>query len=171
MLKHTKLFYIHRQKLFDGFTGDINYRLEGFLILSDLTIDSENYYDLFIQPKYDLENIKLIFGNSVTSIKKETLKGLKKGGVFKRHSDFEDTSRTIRFGILKPRNLAVKDKLIVQSFREGLQNQLKSYKFDSLLPKECAKNYNINDLEGPRLLELNLKSLSMNYLKSQLILF
>jgi hypothetical protein len=143
LLKHTKLFYTHRQKLFDGFTGDINYRLEGFLILSDLTIDSENYCNLFIPFKHQLENTNLMFGNSVTSIKKKSLKGLQKGGVFKRHPDFQDVSQKIRLGIIKPHNLKVGD------FREKLQNQLKSYEFDSLLPKECGKNYNIDDLEGP----------------------
>ena len=143
LLKHTKLLYSQRQDLVEDFTGDINYRLEDFLIRSNLTIDSENYCNLFIPSKYELENTKLMFGNSVTSIKKQSLKGLQKGGVFKRHPDFGDVSQKIRLGIIKPHNLKVGD------FREKLQNQLKSYKFDSLLPKECAKNYNINDLEGP----------------------
>ncbi|MEA5509058.1 Piwi domain-containing protein [Crocosphaera sp. UHCC 0190] len=140
--KETKLTYCKKQEYTRLYREAMTKCLATFKINSKTSINTRDQKSLFIQPTIKLEDVKLLFGKGVIKNKNRSLSGLQAGGVYRRHKDFLDSNRKIRLAILKPTTIKV------GNFRKALQEQLKSYKFESLLPPESSKNYDIDALTG-----------------------
>jgi hypothetical protein len=127
LLKNTKISYQERQKLLFQYKQNaeailINYGLK----FQEKCLNSIQYSKLFWIPESKLEDTLLLFGNGVISPKIPTLKGLRQGGVYRRHQEFENPARKIRLGILNLSSIKVKP------FYEQLEKQLGVYKFSLL---------------------------------------
>ena len=138
LLKKTKLLYQQRTKLFTEIRKDLNFHLHQFDFQLSKSINTKSHSSLFIQPVLKIEAVELLFGRQVKDVKK--INGLKKGGVYRRHSEFKDLNRKIRLGIIKPENMIVGD------FRKQLEEEIKSYQFNIILPEESRKNYDVESL-------------------------
>jgi argonaute-like protein implicated in RNA metabolism and viral defense len=82
-----------------------------------------------------------MFGNSQIGIQGQILSGLSKGGVYRRHEDFSDSSRPIRIAALKLCNYS-------SPFLKEVRQRLKRYGFESLLPSENKKALLVDSLPG-----------------------
>ena len=138
LLKKTKIFYAERQKLLKLYKQEAQKTLNNFgFQLRERSINSRENPDFFWTPSISLEQTLILFGKGERGEKRETLKGLSKGGVYQRHREYEDPARKIRLAILKPANLKVGD------FREQLEKRLKLYKFETILPAENQINFSV----------------------------
>ncbi len=110
LLKETKIFYTERQELLKLYKQEAQKTLNNFgFQLRERSINSRENPDFFWTPSISLEQTTILFGKEERGEKRETLKGLSKGGVYKRHREYEDHARKIRLAILKPSNLKVGD--------------------------------------------------------------
>ncbi|MFN6186138.1 MAG: Piwi domain-containing protein, partial [Microcystis sp.] len=138
LLKKTKIFYAERQKLLKLYKQEAQKTLNNFgFQLRERSINSRENPDFFWTPSISLEQTPILFGKGERGEKRETLKGLSKGGVYQRHREYEDHARKIRLAILKPSNLKVGD------FREQLEKRLELYKFETILPAENQINFSV----------------------------
>ncbi|MCU0535188.1 MAG: hypothetical protein MUD14_14975 [Hydrococcus sp. Prado102] len=142
LLTKTKIPYPDRQKLLTSYKKEAEKTLKDYGFELGLSFNSKHYSDLFWTPKNQLEDTLLLFGNGVIKRKNETLRGLSQGGVYSRHKDFHDPSIKIRLAIIKPSHLQI------ETFKQQLQEQLKKYGFDSILPEENQKSFSIEGLSG-----------------------
>jgi len=124
LLEKTKLFYDERKKIFSDISGDAIELLVYYSFKSTKSINSRDYPSSFILPQFALEKVQLLFGNKVKEIKKYSLKGLRKGGVYQRHQNFQEKHQKIRLGTISPKGI------IIDDFKKELATQIKSYKFD-----------------------------------------
>jgi len=138
LLKKTKIFYAERQKLLKLYKQEAQKTLNNFgFQLRERSINSRENPDFFWTPPISLEQTPILFGKGERGEKRETLKGLSKGGVYKRHREYVDPARKIRLAILKP------DSFKVGDFREQLEKRLKLYKFETILPPENQINFSV----------------------------
>ena len=86
-------------------------------------VSSQNYSKNFDISKFNQDSVKLCFGNNTIVSRSQIKEGLKKGGVYRRHKDFQDLSNKIQVVIL---NLC---KLKDDSFLRNLNSQLEIVKF------------------------------------------
>lgn len=141
LLKATKIFYAERQKLLKLYKEEAQKTLNNFGVqLREKSINSKEYPALFWTPSISLEQTPILFGKGERGEKRETLKGLSRGGVYKRHREYADPARKIRLAILKPDNFRVGD------FREQLEKRLELYKFETILPPENQINFSVEGL-------------------------
>jgi hypothetical protein len=141
-LKQTKISYSERQQLLISYKQEAEAILKQYGFQLERSINSKDYHDLFWTPDIKLEDTLLLFGKGVTKRKGSTLSGLSTGGVYRRHEEFKDPSRKIRVAIIKPSNLNI------SLFQKQLQEQLKKYDFDNIIPPENQKDYSIESLSG-----------------------
>ena len=119
----------------------ILYKQEAEKVLTDYgfglgkSINSRNYPQLFWQPKFKLSATKLLFGKNITEFQSNILKGLSRGGVYRRHKDYSDPSNKITIAALKIGNFLVKNYYLDQ-----VQQRLQQYGFASLIPQENVKS-------------------------------
>jgi hypothetical protein len=138
LLKATKIPYVERQKLLQLYKQQAQKTLTKFgFQLRERSINSKEDPQLFWTPSLSLEQTPILFGKGERGEKRETLKGLSRGGVYKRHREYEDPARKIRLAILKTANWKVVD------FREQLEKRLKRYKFETILPPENQINFSV----------------------------
>jgi hypothetical protein len=142
LLIHTKIFYSERQELLMLYKKEARDILSTYGFELKKSINSNSYPDLFWTPEVELKDTSLLFGKGVIKKKGESLKGLTAGGVYRRHKDFDDPSRKIRLGIIKPSHLQI------DLFLQQLQQQLRKYGFDSIIAPENHKNYSLEGLSG-----------------------
>ncbi|NES20258.1 MAG: stem cell self-renewal protein Piwi [Symploca sp. SIO3E6] len=142
LLKATKVPYKERKELLQLYKKEAEKVLYHYGFKLKLSINSRDYANLFWQPQINLKETKLLFGNNFLGTQGKILNGLSKGGVFRRHEEYEDLSQPIRLAALKLCNLKV------GKFVNEVQKRLKSYKFDSLLPEESKKTLSVEDLPG-----------------------
>ncbi|WP_319421972.1 Piwi domain-containing protein [Pleurocapsa sp. FMAR1] len=141
LLGHTKIRYQERQKLLSQYKQEADQILAGYdLKIASRCINSKTYSDLFWTPETKLEDTLMLFGNNVKCPKGKTLGGLSQGGVYSRHKNFEDTNRPIRLAILNFMSLPDKP------FYDGLEQQLKQYKFGLHLTLENIKSASLEGL-------------------------
>lgn len=141
LLKHTKISYSERQELLKLYKKEAQNTLINFgFKLEEKNINSMKYSELFWVPDISLEQTPILFGNSVKGEKGAILKGLSQGGVYYRHPDYADPSRKIRLAILKPSDFKF------SNFRKQLQEKLKKYKFETILPEENRINFSLEGL-------------------------
>lgn len=139
--KQAKIKYAERQKLLIKYKEEIEKTLIDYGVnFQQRSINSKNkkQSNLFWIPENKLEDTLLLFGNGVISPKNKTLSGLQKGGVYRRHEEFENPARKIRLGIL---NLST---ILVKKFFLALEQQFNQYKFELIL---CDKNIVTDSLE------------------------
>ncbi|MCT7954075.1 Piwi domain-containing protein [Laspinema palackyanum] len=129
LLKETKISYPERQKRLASSkqVAEEALAVYGFQ-LATKCINSSQYKDLFLPLSFKLEETPLLFGNDWIGERGQILKGLSKGGVYRRHSDFEERSRPIRIAVLKVGEFKVKTAFLGQ-----IQERLKRYGFESLI--------------------------------------
>ena len=141
LLKQTKIKYQERQRLLSQYKQDANKVLIDYgLEIVSQCINSKTYPNLFWTPETKLEDTLMLFGNNVKCPKSKTLRGLSQGGVYSRHKDFEDTNRPIRLAILNFMSLADRP------FYDGLEQQLRKYKFKLHLTRENIKSASLEGL-------------------------
>jgi len=143
LLKHTKISYQERQKILASNKEKAKEALTiyGFQ-LAPKCINSSQYPTLFLEPQFKLEDTELLFGNNVIHKRGAILKGLSKGGVYRRHDDYIDTSRQIRISVLKIGDFKVK-----LSFINEVCKRLDKYGFKSLdVNEERIKTVSLNGL-------------------------
>ncbi|MDB9419489.1 Piwi domain-containing protein [Microcystis aeruginosa CS-563/04] len=138
LLKATKIPYVERQKLLQLYKQEAQKTLNNFGVqLRETSINSKKDPQFFWTPSLSLKQTPILFGKGERGEKGDIIKGLSRGGVYKRHREYEDPARKIRLAILKPANLKVGD------FREQLQNRLDRYKFNTILPPENQINFSV----------------------------
>ncbi|HHP7232884.1 MAG TPA: Piwi domain-containing protein [Xenococcaceae cyanobacterium] len=131
LLKQTKITYQARQKLLSQYKQEAETTLIDYgLRFQQRCLNSKHYSNLFWTPENKIEDTLLLFGNGVTLPKNQTLRGLRQGGVYRRHQEFQNLARKIRLGIL---NLSY---IKVKQFFLALEQQLKQYKFELTLGDE-----------------------------------
>jgi hypothetical protein len=141
LLKHTKIKYQERQKLLTQYKQDANKTLSNYGLKIDAKcINSKQHSNLFWTSETKLEDTIMLFGNGVKCPKNKTLRGLSQGGVYSRHENFKDINRPIRLAILNFTPL--KDR----PFYDGLEQQLKKYKFRLHLTRENIKSASLEGL-------------------------
>lgn len=140
LLKQTKIKYPERKRLLSQYRQEANKILIDYGLETTLSCTSmKTYSDLFWTPETKLEDTLMLFGNGIKRIKRETLKGLSKGGVYSRHNNFKDTNRPIRLAILNFMSLPDRP------FYEELWQRLRQYKFGLQL---AGENLMSASLEG-----------------------
>jgi hypothetical protein len=142
LLKVSKVPYQERKDILVLYKQEAGNILNAYGFKLERSINSRDYPKLFWQPQVKLEETRLLFGKKFTCIQAQILTGLSKGGVYRRHQDFSDSSIPIRIGALKLCSLSV------ASFLKEVQQRLKRYGFESLLPEENKKVVSMDGLTG-----------------------
>ncbi len=88
-LKKTKMDYSERQKFLILYNKEAKNTLKNYGFSLNKSVNSRQYPSLFWTPKVDIENTELLFGNNYSGAQNRILIGLKKGGVFRYHSDYD----------------------------------------------------------------------------------
>jgi Piwi domain len=141
LLKQAKILYQERKKLLALYKQEAKNILAIYnLQLANNCINSQDNPNLFWTPSEKLEETQLLFGKGVTSKKNAILRGLSSGSVYRRHCEFNDPFRPIRFAVLK----ICEEK--AGKFRQDLQQCLKKYGFDSSLADEHKKSLSLEGL-------------------------
>lgn len=136
LLKYTKIKnFTDRQNLLKDAQEQAVILLSKYgITIEKRPINSYDYPENFLTTKKPINQTLLLFGNGVTGYQNSILSGLKKGGVFKRHSYFEKqdtgTSEEIKISVLKLYDVDL-EPLIKQ-----VQKTLETYKFNSDIIEE-----------------------------------
>lgn len=142
LLKATKVSYQERKDLLVLYKQEAGQPLSSYGFQLERSINSRDYPELFWEPQVKLSQTGLLFGKNFTGIQSQILTGLSRGGVYRRHEDYLDLSRPIRVAALKLCNFKV------GSFLSEVQQRLKRYGFESILPKENKKELSVDSLRG-----------------------
>jgi len=139
LLKLTKISYFERVDLLKGYKSSMTAKLREYgFELSASSLNSRDNPDSFSYPSIPVDQTPLLFGKGFQGVQKEILKGLQKGGVYRRHSDF--SSRIINIVVLK----LCEHK--VGSFLEASRNRLKQYGFDNQVVETTTLS--VSNLDG-----------------------
>lgn len=139
ILKLTKILYSDRIDLLKGYKLSATKKLEEYgLQLSASSVNSRNNSSSFWQPSTPISQTSLLFGKGFKGVQKEILKGLTKGGVYRRHVDLDD--RPINIVALKLCNQKV------GSFLRAAEARLKSYGFENQVVE--TKTLEISELDS-----------------------
>ncbi|MCA2940643.1 MAG: stem cell self-renewal protein Piwi [Microcystis sp. M113S1] len=123
LLKDSKIDFVKRKELLTKYKNQATdvLKLYGYQVEKAINSMSSSQKSLFMTPRKSLTDTLLLFGKGKTE--KLILPGLKKGGVFKRHQDYQE--RAINMVILNIGNQKV------DVFIEEVQTRLDLYGFDS----------------------------------------
>jgi hypothetical protein len=139
LLKSTRIPYAERMDLLKGYKLSATGKLTEYgLQLSASSINSRDNLNSFWQPSIPITQTSLLFGKGFEGLQKEILKGLTRGGVYRRHADLAD--RPINIVALKLCNQKV------GSFLKSTEDRLKTYGFDNQVVE--SKALAISNLEG-----------------------
>jgi hypothetical protein len=139
ILKLTKISYSERMDLLKGYKMSATEKLREYgFQLSASSINSRENASSFWQPSTPISQTSLLFGKGFEGVQKEILKGLTRGGVYRRHADLGE--RPINIVALKLCNQKV------GSFLKATQERLKIYGFDNQVVE--TKALTISDLDG-----------------------
>lgn len=127
LLKETKIPYDERKQRLASYKQQAEEALAVYGFQLGDSINSRQYPHLFLELPFKLEETKLLFGKGVIGKRGEVLKGLSKGGVYRRHQDYNESTTPIRFSVLNLSNLKV------GYFFEKLEQRLKRYGFQIIL--------------------------------------
>lgn len=125
LLKETKISHKDRTKLVASYKQTASNALAAYGFQLERGVNSSHHPNSFWKPEVPLDETTLIFGNGITGKRGEILKGLLRGGVYRRHDDYQDKSKTICIAALKLGNLKV------DRFLDQVKQRLKSYGFKS----------------------------------------
>ncbi|MBW4682748.1 MAG: stem cell self-renewal protein Piwi [Microcoleus vaginatus WJT46-NPBG5] len=143
LLKATKIRNSERQELLFDYKKVAEKTLGSYgFKLADKCLNNVQYPDLFWQPPVPLPETLLLFGKKVEGVQSKILTGLKKGGVYRRHKDYQDSSRFVKIAALKLCGLKV------DSFLNEVQKRLKEYGFESqVIDKKALSSNSVNGAE------------------------
>lgn len=133
LLKETKIPYQERQSRLSSYkTEAANSLIDYGFELADKCINSRQYPNLFLPCNLQLEETGLLFGKDISGQdvigkRGEVLKGLSRGSVYRRHSQYENKSIPIRIAALKLCDFQV------NRFLQEVQQRLKRYGFESII--------------------------------------
>lgn len=130
LLKATKIFLKERQKLLVDYKKTAQTALNEYGFSLGRCINSREYPTLFWQPPSPLENTPLLFGKKFKGMRRDILKGLSKGGVYRRDDTYLLPSKVIDIGALKLCDFKL------TPFLNEVQQRLKKYGFNSEIIKE-----------------------------------
>lgn len=145
LLKATKINYQARQKLLKDYKQLAHNTLADYGFGLEKSINSRDYPGLFWQPSTPLDQTPLLFGRNVKGERGKVLMGLSQGGVYRRHNDYTDISRSIRISALKLCDMTVGSFLAGDS-NENIKQRLKKYGFNSDVVN--TKHLPIKNLSG-----------------------
>ena len=139
ILKSTKIPYGERMDLLKGYKLSATEKLKEYgLQLSVKSLNSSNNPNSFWQPSTPIAQTSLLFGKGFKGVQKEILKGLTKGGVYRRHTDLGE--RPINIVVLKLCNQKV------GSFLKATEDRLKAYGFDNQVVEPITLQ--VSNLDG-----------------------
>ncbi|MBD1939471.1 Piwi domain-containing protein [Microcoleus sp. FACHB-68] len=143
LLKATKIRNRERQELLFNYKKVAENTLASYGIqLASKCLNSNQYSDLFWQPEVPLSETLLLFGKNFKEVQSKILTGLKKGGVYRRHDDYRDSSRFVSIAALKLCNTKV------APFLNEVQKRLKEYGFEShIIDKKALSSNNLSGAE------------------------
>jgi Piwi domain len=141
LLKASKPSYDERKLLLGQYKDEANQALIEYGFKVESSINSRKYPELFLQASVELKKTSLLFGKNIIGVQEKTLAGLSKGGVYRCHPDFADSSKPIVLAALKLFDTQI-------SLIKDVKGRLKSYGFDSLFPEENRKAVSIQGLSG-----------------------
>jgi len=143
LLKATKICNSERQKLLFAYKKEAENALVTYgFQLAAKCLNSIQHPDVFWKPSVPLSETRLLFGNNVNEVQGKILTGLKKGGVYRRHDDYRDSSRVIKIAALKLCDVKV------DPFLNEVQKRLKDYGFGSqIIEKKALSSNNLNGAE------------------------
>jgi len=132
LLKHTKIPYLERKNCLTSYKQKAGEHLAIYGFQLRDSINSRQHPQIFRSLPFKLDETKLLFGKdksgqNVIGKRGEVLKGLSRGGVYRKHRDYEDPPREIRISVLKIGNFKVNT-----FFLEQIHQRLKQYKFESI---------------------------------------
>jgi len=122
LLRETKIRYKERQKLRESYTAKAKQTLKNYGFDLECGIHSGKFKSLFWQPKTALEQTPLLFGNNFVGTQNQIFSGLKKGGVYRKHSAYD--SRPINIVALKLIDFKV------DRFLSGIEHCFKQFGFE-----------------------------------------
>ncbi|MEA5533694.1 Piwi domain-containing protein [Crocosphaera sp. XPORK-15E] len=130
LLKYTKITdFKERQDLLKKAQEKADTFLIKYGLKLERSVNSYDYSQNFLFPKKSINQTLLLFGNGVIKPQGDILKGLKEGGVFKRHRDFFPqefgSSEEIKISVLKLYDINL------DPFIDQVQRRLRDYKFES----------------------------------------
>ena len=142
LLDKTKIPYEDRKKLLVSYkkAAEETLSIYGFELI--LSVNSRDYPEVFYKTQTRLKDTPLVFGNGFIGSSGAILKGLSKG-VYRRHSNYLEQHRPIRIAIL---NLC--DFTNLETFFKPLQQQLKRYKFESIIDTTSVSIKNLSGAEA-----------------------
>lgn len=122
-LRFTKIPHRERQRLLANFKEQAAVALARYGFHLKRSLNSLDHPQLFGQPAIPVEQTPLLFGQGITGVRGRILHGLTKGGVYRRHSNFQPD--VIRIAALKLCNGSV------NAFLDAVQQRLRRYGFES----------------------------------------
>ncbi|MDF0553407.1 Piwi domain-containing protein [Kamptonema sp. UHCC 0994] len=144
LLKETKIPYKERKQRLASYKQQAEKALAVYGFQLGDSINSRRYRNLFLELPFKLEETKLLFGNGVIGKRGAVLKGLSKGGAYRRHPDYLDPSRPIRFTVLNLCNLKP------GSFFAKVEERLKHYGFSIKLVNNFKGSVNSANMAEER---------------------
>jgi hypothetical protein len=148
LLKATKIRHQERQNLLKSYKQLANDALAGYGFGLEKSINSLEYPSLFWQPSTPLDQTALLFGGNIKGVRGKVLMGLSQGGVYRRHDDYTDVSRSIRISALKLCDMTVSSFLEGNS-SDNVRQRLQKYGFSSDVVN--TKRLPVKDLSGAAL--------------------
>ncbi len=141
LLKQTKITYEERKKLLLSAKEQATKALADYGFQLDRSVNSRQYRELFLLLSQKLEDTQLLFGKGVTSTQNRILAGLSKGGVYRRHQDYDSAATPIRLAALK-----LCDNISLTPLLQEIQQRLKKYGFKSKIAPEQMKAVSLANL-------------------------
>ncbi|KJH71992.1 Piwi domain-containing protein [Aliterella atlantica] len=145
LLKVAKIRDRERQTLIESNKKLAQAALASYGFKLERSINSREYPGLFWQPSTPLDQTPLLFGGNFKGIRGQVLVGLSQGGVYRRHEDYRDLSRSIRISALKLCDSSV-GAFLEGTNGDSIKQRLKKYKFSSDVVNK--KHLSVKDLNG-----------------------
>lgn len=145
LLDKTKIPYEERKELLVSYKQEAEEALAHYGFEFTLSVNSNDYPEVFHLTDTRLEDTPLLFGNGFIGSSGKILQGLSQGGVYRRHSNYLDPSRPIRIAVL---NLCNFESKKLETFLKPLRQQLKRYKFESIIDTTSESIKNLSGAEA-----------------------
>lgn len=144
LLDKTKIPYEERKELLVSYKQEAEEALINYGFELNLSVNSSDYSEVFHQIDTRLEDTPLLFGNGFIGSSGKILQGLSQG-VYRRYSNYLDSSRPIRIAVL---NLCNFESKKLETFLKPLQKQLERYKFESIIDTTSESIQNFSGAEA-----------------------
>ncbi|MCY7321742.1 MAG: stem cell self-renewal protein Piwi, partial [Phormidesmis sp. CAN_BIN36] len=138
LLRSTKVPHLERTQLLKTYKQEAAQALATYGFQIQRSVNSGDYPAVFSRMPQSIDQTPLLFGKGYIGTWGQILTGLKKGGVYYRHSDFR--SRPIQISVLKLCDVGV------NQFLKSTQYCLKQYGFESeIIDRKALLSEGSND--------------------------